>query len=321
MRTLVLADIHHRWVQAQSLIDTIECDRVILLGDYFDCFNDNPYIAHSTATWLKELVLTNPKITPLIGNHDQYYFWPYCDYILGSGYSPQKKDAIRSVITKEDIDKFQYFTVDQGYVLSHAGLTSKIWKQFLMAEYDVRPEDTTIEFFTSILAQRIELNKNLMEVFRPPELFMPGWDRGGSCRYGGITWGDWSSFGPVKGINQIVGHTPHYIPEILIQRELGNITRHTADRFYSLPINMSKVTSINFALDTHSEHYAIIEDGVVDIYDISTRMSFKEMIASGVEFNVRGRPAILETFVEAEREALRENERKKWVTVDPKDLT
>lgn len=277
-RTLCIPDIHNRWVQAQHLIDTVPHDKCILLGDYFDNFNDTPDHAHNTAVWLKELVLTNPKIVPLIGNHDQYYFWPWYSYFRGSGYSEAKSHAIRKVLNQDDVAKFKFFTVEQGYALSHAGLTCHLWKEFLRNEDD--DAVTTLDFFYKVLTERVNRNLNMIGMNRPAELFMAGWDRGGDCRYGGMTWCDWRSFAPIKGINQIFGHSPHNLPEVLIQKKKGDIKRYVSNDFYNSKINLKNVTSINFALDTHSKHYAIIEDGVLSIYDSITKEDIKNVPAA-----------------------------------------
>ena len=35
-RALILSDIHHRHARAQSIIDKVPHDELVLLGDYFD---------------------------------------------------------------------------------------------------------------------------------------------------------------------------------------------------------------------------------------------------------------------------------------------
>jgi predicted phosphodiesterase len=280
MRTLVISDIHNRTVQAQRLLDEVKYDRAILLGDYFDQFNDTPDHAHNTALWLKEFVLDNPKITALIGNHDQYYYWPWYSYLLGSGFTTAKSHAIRKVLNQSDFEKLKFFTIDQGFVLSHAGVSSQVWKEIMA--YESYDGPNTIEMFTTILERKVDANIAAISQNRPAELFMAGYDRGGSVRNGGMTWVDWSSFGPVKGINQIVGHTPHVLPDILVQGEQGSLKRYTASQYYTTTINWDKITSKNFALDTHGSHYIIIEDGKVDIYDTKTNLTVGDMLKQNI---------------------------------------
>ena len=102
MRTLVIPDIHNRIVSAQKLIDTIACDKIILLGDYFDSFGDNYQNANATAEWVRDFVIPDPKIVALLGNHDTHYFWPWNDYFKCSGYTDAKKDAIQRILNREN---------------------------------------------------------------------------------------------------------------------------------------------------------------------------------------------------------------------------
>lgn len=47
-RILVISDIHNRHAKVQKLLDTVEYDRCVLLGDFFDDFNDFPEDARQT---------------------------------------------------------------------------------------------------------------------------------------------------------------------------------------------------------------------------------------------------------------------------------
>jgi hypothetical protein len=280
MRTLVIADIHHRITQAQALIDRVPHDKCILLGDYFDQFHDGPKEAEHTALWLRDKVLTNPKIVPLTGNHDQYYAYPKAyTYLQGSGYSPEKYDATRAILHDEHWQKFQYYHIHDGFVFSHAGLSVHLWKQMLwnFAEEDV-PNPVTIEFFDKLLGEFVAKNRHQASVLHPAPLFAPGWDRGGLERYGGITWGDFGSFAPIKGINQIFGHTPRKVPTILTQNQHGTLSTYGAAEYARREETINKnATSLNLDLDTHNSHYLVIEDGKLDIFDRQTGLSFREL--------------------------------------------
>ena len=71
-----------------------------------------------------------------------------------------------------------------------------------------------------------------------PELVAIGRDRGGPAYTGGITWLDWHSFRSTPGVRQICGHTENALP-----RNEGE----------------------NWCIDTRLGHYAIIEDGTLEI--------------------------------------------------------
>lgn len=280
MKTLVLSDIHHRITTAQRLIDTVVFDKCILLGDYFDQFNDTPKDAEATAVWLKERILTDSRIIPLLGNHDNYYAYPKSyQYLQGSGYSPEKYDATRTILHSEHWDHFQYYHIHDGFVFSHAGLTVHLWKQMLwnFAEEDV-PNPVTIPFFDKLLGEFVAKNRHQASVLHPSPLFAPGWDRGGLERYGGITWCDFRSFAPIKGINQIFGHTPQRVPTILTQNQHGTLSTYGAAEYARRQdaIN-AHATSLNLDLDTHNAHYLVIEDGKLDIFDRLTGQLFREL--------------------------------------------
>jgi hypothetical protein len=276
MRTLVISDIHHRHVQAQILIDNVPCDRIVLLGDYFDSFGDSVCDANNTAIWLKEMVLSNPKITPLFGNHDQSYIWSWNHNAHCSGYKESKRNAIRRILNHEDFKKLKAFTVDQGYVLSHAGLTGEIWKEY--KNIDRGP--TSLDVFISDLQKLVDRNIHIFEICGNPPLFNAGWDRDGTQRHGGLTWVDWKSFVPVNGINQIVGHTIQPEVKILIQYKLGNIKSYSAKLILRKKNPFKNATSINDCLDTNLNNYAVIEDGAVTIYDSSTREPIVDELAT-----------------------------------------
>jgi hypothetical protein len=116
------------------------------------------------------------------------------------------------------------------------------------------------------------------------ELFAAGWDRGGLHRNGGMTWVDWRNLAPINGINQIVGHSTHTIPEVLIQKEGGALSKKDVIEHYKLQsklvksnIGDSKYLSVSYNLDTNSNHYMVIEDGVVNIFDFQTHINLKEL--------------------------------------------
>lgn len=86
-----------------------------------------------------------------------------------------------------------------------------------------------------------KLNGQLADNQLPP-LVRAGHCRGGNQRIGGITWLDWNDeFEPIPNLKQIVGHTR------------GNLPRQKGE---------------NWCLDTGLHHYAILEDGKVEIVGV-----------------------------------------------------
>lgn len=264
-KILVLPDIHNRIATAQRLIDTVPHDKCILLGDYFDDFGDTPKDVYNTAVWLKESIVDNPKIVKLFGNHDQSYLFPCRPDFQCSGFTPEKQRAIYSVLNRDDVDKFKFHHVEDGWVFSHAGLRVSHWKDMIQYE---EPHDPTKEpllvYFDRVMNRWIEKTINNIYTINPVPLIAVGWDRGGRQHFGGITWCDFRNLVSIKGINQIVGHTPHKVPQVHAIDGGGGYTVKSIFEFLSIKRDW---VSINYDLDTHSNHYAVITDGVVEIWD------------------------------------------------------
>jgi len=287
MRTLVIPDIHNRIIRAQSIIDKVPHDKLVLTGDYFDNYGEDAHAAEyarNTAVWLKEKILYNRKAVALIGNHDSSYIWSENIHFRCSGYTQAKSFAINDVLTNEDKSKFGVYHIDQNHVFSHAGLTNKLWKKYSL-KFDETKFDSKLEFFDHVLREESKdaleqayLNNNV-------ELFGAGWDRGGYQQHGGINWIDWNTLGPIKGINQIVGHSIHRVPQVLIQHKHGGFMKQDVTEYYDLLNEINKLDkpfdteylSVSYNLDTQSNHYAVVEDGVVNIYDCSNDINLRDL--------------------------------------------
>lgn len=288
MRTLVIPDIHNRIIRAQSIIDKVPHDKLVLTGDYFDNHGEGANAAEyarNTAIWLKEKILHNPKAVALLGNHDTSYVWSNNIHFRCSGYTPYKSIAINDVLTSEDKSKFGVYHIDQNHVFSHAGLTNKLWKKYSSLFVEQGETETKLEFFDRVMKvvsnEAIEAANSNNNV----ELFGAGWDRGGFQQYGGINWVDWNTFGPVNGINQIVGHSIHRVPQILLQHKHGGFVKQDVTEHYKLLDAANKLDkpfsteylSVSYNLDTESNHYAVVEDINVDIFHIDTGINLKNV--------------------------------------------
>jgi hypothetical protein len=283
MRTLVIPDIHNRIIRAQSIIDKVQHDKLVLTGDYFDNHGEGAYAAEyarATAVWLKEKILYNPTAVALIGNHDSSYIWPENIHFRCSGYTPYKSVAINDVLTNEDKAKFGVYHIDQNHVFSHAGLTNKLWKKYSL-NFDETKFASKLEFFDHVLQQETTIALEQANLNNNVELFGAGWERGGYQQYGGINWVDWNTFGPVNGINQIVGHSIHRVPQVLVQHKHGGFVKQDVTEHYKLLDQPNKLDpeylSVSYNLDTQSNHYAIIEDGVVNIYDCNNNINLRDI--------------------------------------------
>ena len=189
MTTLIIPDVHNKHRVAQRIIDSETSDAVVLLGDYFDDFGDSPDAVQATAEWLKATLLLD-GITGVMGNHDLPYRWPGNSALYCSGFSQHKAQAINSVVAKEDWDRLQCFHKVDGWLLTHAGLSSE------MPVADKKNADACVD----AAARHKQHPWLLVSRFR-----------GGLSNVSGPFWQDWRET-MVTQQNQIFGHTPDHQP-------------------------------------------------------------------------------------------------------------
>jgi hypothetical protein len=169
----------------------------------------------------------------LFGNHDLYYVSPYAP-IQASGYSPEKHAAINTIMTPDDWNRLKLLHYEDGFYFSHAGLHKALHIHPVLG--------ADPNWLQERLAGTLEQYKNGLIT----DWLDIGMSRGGPKRIGGLTWQDWDmDFNPIEGVNQIVGHTPHHTP----QQKLGR-------------------NSENYDLDTHANHYGILEDGKLSVKEM-----------------------------------------------------
>jgi hypothetical protein len=200
VRTLIIPDLHNHVDRAEFWISEVKPDHVVFLGDYFDDFGDNPEIAESTATWIRNAVESHLDWTFLLGNHDMPYLFPFDERFLVPGFSIPKQKAIGKAIRAMDRSRFKLHTwVGENILVSHAGLHSG-W----LYEQRRRVADKIItQAEQSVLHGKWHA------------LLSWGQDRGGMTwqpSVGGIIWADWSSLEPLPFCHQIVGPTPGRAP-------------------------------------------------------------------------------------------------------------
>lgn len=277
MKTLVFSDIHHKHKTVQKIINSVKHDNVILLGDYFDAFHDRVEEAIETAAWLKEHVLHNPNIVALIGNHDASYIWKDNHYLRCSGYSDEKSSAINNILNDSDILKFKPYHIEHGYVFSHAGLSNAWWKVFSQKSTQNENENN-LQYFDRVMKYYIDVDIEKAKNNNDAPLFNAGWDRGGIQKDGGINWVDWENFAPIKGVNQILGHTTHLCPQICIQKVGGGLQKKDISEYYITELDKNETyLSLSYGLDTCLRHYALIEDGDINIFHIGTNTNLKDV--------------------------------------------
>lgn len=204
--TLIIPDLHHRWMQAEKIISSVGADEIIFLGDFFDDFNDDITMVKDTSDWLVESV-NKPNRIHLIGNHEMGYAYTYRSFQC-SGYAQWKYFIIFDNVPRATWDKLKwYHFLDDTWLLSHGGLhNSHVPDKIKNLRGDRKVYIKALDEY---------LQKSLIKGFRDlgerkhPWIFNAGYSRGGFQKVGGITWCDYTDeFYPLRGINQIVGHTP-----------------------------------------------------------------------------------------------------------------
>jgi predicted phosphodiesterase len=258
MKTLIIPDIHQRHSLARSIFERYvnEVDRVVFLGDFFDSFNETMYDVCMTAEFVRE-VIHHPKVVCLYGNHDISYRYnnneSYCP-----GYKKEKSYSINDILKFSEWSKFKYHHVEDGVVYSHAGFTKK-----LLLKHEINYDNQNLE----------EISEKTDECYRRNEPDFYTWvdnKRGGHFDFGGILWGDWEYLSLVENLNQVVGHTPQFYPQIATNLPENRKTQKIClkyhkdyarklfkyeDGIWQLPSNF------NLAMDCHLKYCAILENG------------------------------------------------------------
>lgn len=201
-RVLVIGDLHapKSLMSVEAAIADATPDRVILLGDYLDHFNDEPGDAERIGRWLQAR-MEDPMFTFLLGNHDLPYLFPgriYCP-----GYEIDKAVVFRRVLDTEAFLKVAKLAhwIDGTTLVTHAGLSLQMLPPDL--ETDALPVWLDREIQTAW--------EDLRDSDGSPRhwIWRAGYSRLGNQPVGGILWCDFEDeFEPVPGLSQVFGHTP-----------------------------------------------------------------------------------------------------------------
>ncbi len=269
MKYLIIPDVHNRCEVAENIIKKVKPNLTIFLGDYFDDFYDDPHIVTDVAHWFKESVHKKDRIH-LCGNHDVHYWFKDNIKTRCSGYDQYKSIAINDIVETRDWEKLKFFYVLDGkWLLSHAGV-HPVW---VNPDSFKSSEISSAKLEDVIGKLKYDSKDAIKNLYANGEHWFTyaGFSRSYRSRsYGGLLWCDWTQeFSPIKGIHQIVGHTP--------QRSLKwVVVVEGATQYGVLPMgdamvenpNLNEKTSYNVCLDSHpgSQYYAIYENGSLKIH-------------------------------------------------------
>lgn len=203
-RTLFIGDMHScRPEPVEALIDELEPDLTVFMGDYFDHFGDSLEATARMARWLAESLEVEDRIH-LIGNHDLPYLT--AGLIGCSGYTDGKASCIYRQLDRERWRERShlFYWMEPGTLVTHAGISCS-----LLTQEDV-PYERVRQWLTREVKPAWENledpdRSSLHPLWRVGKTRSLGWGTGP----GGLLWCDWDhDFEPVPGLNQIIGHTP-----------------------------------------------------------------------------------------------------------------
>lgn len=263
-KKLIIPDVHQKIHKVKNILNKADYDEVISLGDWFDDFGDTADQAEATAEYLLELQNTlGDRFIWLLGNHDIPYVFPEStDLYWCSGVTEEKIEKVHEVFREKlDTQRLRLFHIIETkgrvpIVLSHAGVHPK--------QFHNRVTIKSMRDAEQFALLEASLGRNNL-------LLQAGRCRGGREPIGGVTWLDWYyEFEPIKKINQIVGHTTQRNGYSIVNQSYENIyaTYQTTELSVNVDIyEFGSKDNFNLCLDTHLQHYAIIEDNKLKVYE------------------------------------------------------
>lgn len=237
MKTLIISDIHVKIDKLSVILGSVEYDEAVFLGDWFDDFGDTVKSNLDSYRFL-ETMMKNENHHFLWGNHDILYAY-YGPHTACSGWKIEKWLALTAVFDMNLIEsKFKFHHITDNWLLTHAGLSNQIAQKKIKGEVTMKKIDNLLKRETPKALKALRTKEKHW-------FYEAGASRSGRAEAGGILWCDvHNEFQPIEGINQLFGHTPvgveaPYLP-----------------------------SGVNICLDTHLNHYIILEDGVAHISSI-----------------------------------------------------
>lgn len=207
MKHLIIGDLHGK--DCWKDVNINKYDKVIFLGDYVDHWTLPDRFIYQNLKDIISLKNEHPEeIELLLGNHDvQYLHYPH---YLCSGFRPSMQRYLTPLF-QENRDLFKVAYQQRNYLISHAGVTNRWYKDLLELRLvqQIRDEEDTV----ADLVNKVE------QTAQRWLLHQAGSSRGGEGP-GGITWADRKELiaDMLDDYYQIVGHT--VIPDIeIVQRE------------------------------------------------------------------------------------------------------
>lgn len=123
MRICVIPDLHNKINVADYIINEEDAhvDEFVLLGDYFDDYNDTPEDNRETGLFINEFI-NNDKFKFLIGNHDLHYIINHAPYQCKNSYDEEKFNVINEVVSEDAWEKMVWTHIRDKWLFSHSGI-------------------------------------------------------------------------------------------------------------------------------------------------------------------------------------------------------
>lgn len=284
-RVLIFADVHLRSPQMDTVLEwEAGYDLAVWMGDYWDNWIESIDQTFDTARWVKQK-LGDPRHVLCVGNHDWAYVHCRNGYACCSGFTRQKSDAIRRILSQEDLDKLRPYWASPAHnlICTHAGISMDLINHLAARGYEYPEPANSLAAITSWLDRMWMTVQVKYSNMGTHPLMEAGADRGGLQRYGGITWAHWTGHSPIPGVGQLCGHSVQDNGPMmrLINRNGAPMWRVLAKQKVN-PRWLKEGWSL--CLDTNSRHYAVLEDDTLTIKAINwTRPTKGSDIGATVE--------------------------------------
>lgn len=189
---LALGDAHGRIDKVKAFLAYKPEEKHVFVGDYVDSFTQPDMIIYET---LKTVIESDATL--ILGNHDIHYLdnAPFrC-----SGYRQHIAQSLNQIF-EAFIDRFVPCAVEDGFIITHGGITQELWKSLFKTSNVADISRIINEEWKEFIKYRDSHYPQVSRIFNIPEF------RGGSHGYGGIFWADWRDevYCPV---GQIFGHS------------------------------------------------------------------------------------------------------------------
>lgn len=119
-KILVVGDVHNKpqiFDMALEVADRHKVDKILLMGDYLDDFDDTPESTFETLIALNQ-VMEDPRVIALVGNHELSYL----EDQRCSGWKASTKFLVDAYLSRR---KLALSYQESNWLFTHAGLTGQ----------------------------------------------------------------------------------------------------------------------------------------------------------------------------------------------------